>query len=400
MARVFTDLRITASIALVGALLTVALWPATVVVELTRVSRGPLVVTVDEEGRTRVRDRFVVATPVAGRVLRLELEPGDRLAAGDVVARLQPTAPALLDARTQAEALAGIKSAEASLGHARADEAQAHAMLTQAHRALSRSRRLDVVGGITPDELELRHTEVSRVAAHAQAAEFAVRVASAELERARIRETSLLTRDTGAPILVKAPVDGVVLQRFRESEGVVVTGEPLVEIGDIRRLEVVADVLSTDAVHVAPGSTATVAEWGGDTALAATVRRVEPTGFIKVSALGVEEQRVNVILDFEDAGEDYAPLGDAYRVDARIVLWQASAVLKVPTGALVRDAARWAVYVARDGRARRTIITLGRHTAREAEVTSGLVDGTMVIVHPGDQLRDGARIADRSLPAR
>jgi HlyD family secretion protein len=396
MARVFTDLRVVASIALIGGLLTVALWPRTVVVDVARVLRGPLVVTVDEEGRTRVRDRFLVAAPVAGRVLRIELDPGDRVSRGDVVARMLPAAPALLDARMHAETVAAVNSAEASLGHARTDEQQARAALAQAQRGLSRSRHLITGGATTIDELDARQTEVSLATKAAEAAAFAVRAAEAGVARARAHLATLVTSSTGGTVMVKAPIDGVVLQRLRESESTVSAGEPLVEIGDLRQLEIVTDLLSTDAVRVAPGAGATVAQWGGDTGLTATVRRIEPAGFTKVSALGVEEQRVNVVLDFVDPGEEYAPLGDAYRVDARIVLWEAADVVKVPTNALIRDGARWAVYLVDDGRARRTIVELGRHTGLEAEVTSGLSVGATVVVHPSDLLHDGVRIAPRA----
>jgi HlyD family secretion protein len=193
---------------------------------------------------------------------------------------------------------------------------------------------------------------------------------------------------------VRAPVDGVVLQRSRESESVVRAGEPLVEIGDPRQMEVVADLLSTDAVRVKPGARATIEQWGGDTPLEATVRRVEPAGFTKISALGVEEQRVNVVLDLVDAAEACAVLGDAYRVETRIVLWEAADVVKVPTNALFRDGGRWAVYVVTGGRAQRVLVEIAHQTPTEAEVTSGLTAGAMVIVHPGDRVRDGGRVAD------
>jgi HlyD family secretion protein len=365
-------------------------------VELARISRGPLVVSVDEEGRTRVRERFVVAAPVAGRVLRIELEPGDRVARGDVVARLQSEPPALLDARTRAEAVAAVASADAALGHARAEEQRARAALAQVERELTRTRKLTAAGVTTRQDLDTREAEAVLAAEATKAAVFAVHAASAELERARARVATSGTAHGAGTVTVRAPVDGVVLQRLRESESVVPAGEPLLAISDPRRIEIVTDLLSTDAVRVKPGARATIEEWGGDTPLPATVRRIEPAGFTKVSALGVEEQRVNVVLDFVDADEDSALLGDAYRVEARIVLWEADHVLRVPTNALVRDGVRWAVYVARNGRARRSIVELGHQTGQEAEVTAGLSEGAMVIVHPGDLVHDGVRIASRS----
>jgi HlyD family secretion protein len=396
MVRVFTDLRVLASIALTGGLLTVAMWPKTVLVDVARVVRGPLVVTVDEEGRTRVRDRFLIAAPVAGRVLRIELDPGDRVSRGDVVARLQPVAPPLLDARRQAEAVAELNSAEASLGGARADQQEARAALSQAQRDLLRGRHLIAAGATTAADLDARETEAALKTKAAETAAFVVRAAEADVTRARARLATSVSGDTDGSVMVKAPIDGVVLRRFRDSESSVPAGAPLIEIGDLRQLEIVTDLLSSDAVFVKPGAAASIPQWGGDVTLAATVRRIEPAGFTKVSALGVEEQRVNIVLDFEETGEDDVPLGDAYRVDTRIVLSEAADVLKVPTNALLRDGARWAVYVVNAGRARRTIVELGRHTGLEAEVTLGLSVGATVVVHPSDLLHDGVRIAARA----
>jgi HlyD family secretion protein len=396
MFRLVTDRRVLLSTGVVGGLLAIALWPGTVDVDLASVSRGPLVVTVAEEGRTRVRDRFVVAAPVSGRILRIDLEPGDRVARGDVVARLQPESPALLDVRTRAEAVAALQRADASLGHARAEEERARAALTHAERELTRTRQLTAGGATSKQDLDSREAEVHLAREAANAAAFAVRTAAAEVAQARARVATSAGASGGGTIMVTAPVDGVVLQRLRESESVVPAGEPLVAIGDLRQLEVVTDLLSTDAVRVAPGARATIEQWGGEIALDATVRRIEPAGFTKVSALGVEEQRVNVILDFADTGEACARLGDAYRVEARVVLWEAPDVLKVPTSALFREGDRWASFVASDGRARRTFVELGHQTGEEAEVISGLTEGAAVIVHPGDLVRDGVRIADRN----
>ena len=395
MLRLLTDRRLLLSAVVVGSLVGVALWPRAIVVDLAAVGRGPLVLTVDEEGQTRVRERFVVAAPVTGRILRIELEPGDRVSRGDIIARLQPEPPALLDARTRAEAIAAVESAQASLGHARAEEQRAQVALAQAQREVTRSRRLNMAGATAAQDLEAREADAALAAESAKAAAFAVRAASAELGRAAARVATPAPVNGGA-VTVRAPVDGVILQRLRESESVVPAGEPLIEIGDPRQLEIVTDLLSTDAVLVKPGARAMIEQWGGDTSLAATVRRVEPAGFTKVSALGVEEQRVNVVLDFIDAAEACALLGDAYRVEARIVLWEGRDVMKVPTSALFRDQGQWAVYVAADDRARRMLVQLGRQTGQEAEVTSGLSEGMMVIVHPGDQVRDGARITDRA----
>ena len=267
MFRLLTDRRLLLSAIVIGTLTAIALWPTAVAVDVAAVARGPLVVTVDEEGRTRVRDRFVVTAPVAGRVFRIELEPGDRVRRGDVIAGLEPASPSLLDARTRAEALAAVQSAEASFGHARAEEQCARAALAQAERELVRSRRLEAAGVTTAQDLEAREADVSLAGEAANAAAFAVRVATAEVERAKARMAPFPSAAGSGTVVVKAPVDGVVLQRLRESESVVPAGEPLVEIGDPRKIEIVTDLLSTDAVRVKPGTRAMIEQWGGNQSL-------------------------------------------------------------------------------------------------------------------------------------
>jgi HlyD family secretion protein len=379
----------------IGALLAVALWPDTIPVDAATASRGRIVVTVDEEGRTRVRDRFVVSAPVAGRVLRIELEPGDAVKRGDIVARVRPEMPALLDPRARAEAEAAIDSARAVLGRSRAEEQRARTTLARADRELARTTQLRAAGLATAQELELAQTEAAAAQEAVRAAAFAVRAATADLERAqaRLRPPS----DTSAPAVpVPAPADGVILRRLRESESVVPAGEPLVEIGDPSQLEVVSDLLSTDAVRVKPGARALIDQWGGGHALDARVRLVEPSGFTKISALGVEEQRVNVIVDFIDPAGAWKALGDGYRVEVRIVIAEQPNALKVPTSGLFREGERWAMYVIEDGRARRRFVELGLQTGVEAEVTKGLSAGDRIIVHPGDTMRDGARVTERT----
>jgi HlyD family secretion protein len=395
MFRLLKNRRVWISVAVVGALLAVALWPKATPVDVSPLSRGPLVVTIDEEGRTRVRDRFVVSAPVAGRVLRIELEPGDMVKRGQVVARVRAEASPLLDARTRAEAEAAVDSARAALGRARAEEQRAQAVQAQAKRELDRVRGLAREGVVTPQEVDARQADAQLSDESANAAAFAVRAATSELQRAQARLAPPTSDASGRVVAVAAPTDGVVLKRLRESESVVPAGDPLIEIGDPRQLEIVADLLSTDAVRVKPGARAIIEQWGGEKQLDAKVRRVEPAGFTKISALGVEEQRVNVVLDFNDPVSAWAALGDAYRVEVRIVTWEAADVLKVPTSALFRVGDKWAAYVLDGGRARQTIIGLGHQTGQEAEVTSGLSADARVILHPGDRLFDGARVSPR-----
>jgi HlyD family secretion protein len=393
--RLLLNRRVWISVGLVAALLAIALWPTAAPVDVGGVSRGSLVVTVDDEGMTRVRDRFVVSSPVAGRVLRIELEPGDPVTRGQMVAQVRAEPAPLLDERSRAEAQAAVERAQAALGRARAEEQRARAALSQLERELARIRELAKSRVVSRQELETREADARVAEESVNAAVFAVRASASELQAAQARLTPTNTRTLGRVVPINAPVDGVVLKRLRESESIVPAGDPLLEIGDPRQLEIVSDFLSTDAVRVKAGSRAFIEQWGGDKNLDARVRRVEPSGFTKISALGVEEQRVNIILDFVDPSAAWASLGDAYRVEVRIVVWEASNVLKVPTSALFRDRDRWAVYRFDANRARLTIIEIGQQTAQEAEVISGLTDGARVILHPGDTLTDGARVKER-----
>jgi HlyD family secretion protein len=249
---------------------------------------------------------------------------------------------------------------------------------------------------ISTQQLDAREAEARVAEEEMKAATFAVQAASAELERAEARLTTPRSPRAGSgTVAVTAPADGVILRRLRESESVVPAGEPLVEIGDPARLEIVADLLSTDAARIKEGSRAIIQQLDGDeTAPEATVRRIEPSGFTKVSALGVEEQRVNVILDLAYPGGEDTVLGDAYRVEVRVVVWEAQDVLKVPMSALFRAGDQWAVYLVRDGRARRTTVEIGHHNGREGEVLGGLPEGAHVIVHPSDAVQDGTRVRE------
>jgi len=393
--RLLFNRRVLISAAVVAGLLALALWPRTVPVDVGTVTRGALVVTVDDEGMTRVRDRFVVSSPVGGRVLRIELEPGDPVKRGQVIARVRAEAAPLLDERTRAEAQAAVERARAALGRAQAEEQRARASLAQLQRELARVRELAKDRVVSSQELETREADVRVAEASLNAAIFAVRAATSELQGALARLTPTNTNAAGRVVTVAAPSDGVVLKRLRESESIVPPGDPLLEIGDPTLLEIVSDLLSTDAVRVKAGARTIVEQWGGDKTLDARVRRVEPAGFTKISALGVEEQRVNVILDFMDPAAAWASLGDAYRVEVRIVIWEASNVLKVPTSALFREGDRWAVYRLDGGRAQRAVVELGHQTAQEAEVKSGLADGARVVLHPGDAIADGTRVKER-----
>jgi HlyD family secretion protein len=390
--------KVVAVLAFVALLLFMALRPATVPVDLAPVERGTLLVTVEEEGETRVRDRFVVSAPVAGQVLRINLEPGDPVREGEtVLATFLPAAPNPLDARSRAEAEAAVAAARATLGGTLAEQKRAEAALSLARSELARHRELFEKQIVSQQALDAARTEDRAAEEALRAAEFAMASAEHQLEMARAR----LLQATGGgraglPIEIRSPIDGVVFKRYRWSEAVVPVGEPLLELGDPRQLEIVSDLLSTDAVRVDPGDPVLIEQWGGDEALRGRVRLVEPSGFMKVSALGVEEQRVNVIVDFEDPVDAWEKLGDGYRVEVRVVIWEGEDVVKVPTSSLFRTGDDWAVFALASGRARLVPVALGRRNGVEAQVVSGLEPGQEVVVHPGDTLEDGARIARRA----
>lgn len=383
--------RLLAALALVLGLFAVALWPEKVPADVATVGRGPLLVTVDEEGETRVRERFVVSAPVAGRVLRIDLEAGDRVARGAVLASFLPVDPALLDARSRAEARAAAGAADSALGRARAELQRAEAALALARSEAARHRELARAQIVAAGVLEAKEAELRAAEEALRAARFAV--AGAGHERAMARARLDPPSGAGGAITIPSPVDGVVLRRLRESESVVAAGEPLLEVGDPRDLEIVSDMLSTDAVKVRPGNPVLVEQWGGDRTIHGTVRRVEPSGFMKVSALGVEEQRVNVVVDLADPEEAWTALGDGYRVEVRIVIWETKDAVKAPTTSLFRAGEKWSVFVVEDGRARARAVEIGRRNGLEAEVLEGLSAGERVILHPSDRIEEGVRVA-------
>ena len=383
------------ALAAFGALAAVAFWPTAVTVDVTTVARGPLTVTIDEDGDTRVHHRFVVSAPLAGRVERIDLDPGDTVAKGAPIARLHGEPAQFLDARSRAEATAAVDAARGLVGRARADEQRARAALNLATADLAREEALAASGLTTRQSLDARRSTVVTAREAVSAAGFAVAAATADLEGARARLLPTSLDGGGRVVTVTAPVTGVVLKRFLDSESVVSAGAKLVELGDPSHVEIVADLLSSDAVRVRPGMRVGLTEWGGDRAMGGVVERVEPSGFTKISALGVEEQRVNVIIDVDDDGAAWSAMGDGFRVEVAITIWHADDVVTVPTGALCRTGADWAVFVVVDGRARRTGLTLGHRTPLAAEVTAGLEAGARVVVHPPDTLADGDRVTAR-----
>ena len=392
--RFLKNTRLIAGVIVVVGIVAAAMWPSSLEVGVTRVGRGPMQVTIDEDGVTRIRDRFVVSAPVAGRLQRVELEPGDSVVGGKtVVARLTTAESPLLDPRTSGELTAGVDAARAAVGHAQAERARTVAELERARTTLRRQQELMKAGAIASDALDASETAVMTAQEAARAAEFTVSRSEYELQLARARLQA--PPAAGRAVEVVAPVSGVILKRLHESETVVPVGDPIVEIGDPSRIEIVADFLSTDAVRIPPTAAVLIEQWGGSQPLMGKVRRVEPAGFMKVSALGVEEQRVNVIIDFVDPAAAGKRLGDAYRVDVRVILWQDDNVLKVPVGTLFRRGESWASFVVNDERAHLTTVMLGQRNATEAQVASGLSQGQTVVLHPPDTLMDGTRVKAR-----
>lgn len=361
-----------------------ALWrPEPVRVETARAMRRPLRVTVDEEGETRVRDRFVLAAPVPGRVARIALREGDSVRRGMIVARIFP---APLDPRTRQEAAARLEAAEDAQRASSAAVAQARAAFDQAQRERKRAQSLVADNAIAAEGRERTELEEELRAREWESAEFRAQAAAHDVEVARAALVS-----GGEPISIRSPVPGSILRVPEPSERVVAAGTPLIEVGDRTRLEIVADLLSADAVKVPRGAPMLIEGWGGET-LRGRVRLVEPSAFTKISALGVEEQRVNVIGDLADPPP---ALGDRYRVEIRIVTWSADSVLTVPASALFRFGDGWRLFVVEEGRARSRDVKIGHRTSLDAEVITGVREGEIVIRYPSDRVSDGVRVVER-----
>lgn len=367
-------------------------------VELASVTSGPLEVTVGDEGRTRIRDIYVVSAPVAGTKLRIEMDPGDPVVAGKTrLATLLPVTAGFLDARAQGRAQAALTQAIAEEKRARAALAQARADLILAQKELKRSKALPLGQTVSEQKRDIAQRNLD--AATARRDQARAGLAMAEAGVAAARATLISPAQTppapGQPLEIHAPVSGKVLRVLAESAAVVAAGAPLMEVGDPHNLEIAVDLLSQDAVRVSPGDAVIIENWGGPRPLAGRVRRIDPSGFTKISALGVEEQRVYVVIDFTSPPEAWQTLQDAYRVEVRIIVWRAEKVLRVPVSALFRQGKGWSVFVDKGGRAQRRAVTIGAQNAILAEVRAGLRDGERVIVHPGKAVHDGVRLHER-----
>ena len=381
--------------AAVGLAILYGFMPRPVPVETAKVSRGSLQVTIEEEGKTRVRDRFVVSAPVAGYMHRVELDVGDAVRKDQTIVELEPLRSAILDPRSREAAETSVRSAEASL---RAAEERARASAANeeyARKNRDRIQKLFGAGYVSKDELEQADSEAKKAEANRLSAEAEAKGARSELDRARTALKYSAAEGTGNRnriVKIGTPVSGRVLKLHRESEGVVDSGDPIIDVGDPSRLEIKVEVLSEDAVKIKPETTVLFERWGGDQALLGKVRAVEPAAFTKISSLGVEEQRVLVIADITSLPESWQKLGDGYRVEARFIIWKGENILQVPVSALFRKGESWVVFVMKNGRALLRQVEVGQRTGFAAEIISGLSEGEEVIIHPGDSISEGTRV--------
>ena len=388
--------------ALVGGLVW-AFWPEPVPVDIAEAEPGPMQVTVAAEGVSRVREPYLVTAPITGTAARSPVAVGDNVARGEtVVAVITPAAPALLDARSRAEAEAALREARATLEVARVNLARAETDLAHAEANLARNRELAARGVIPQRMLEdsLQMVETNRAAVEAGRSEIEMREATLARAQAVLMGPGVRPNDLPAEEAVEigAPQSGTVLWLEDESARLVQAGAALLSIGDLADLEIEVDLLSADAVRLVPGAAATVERWGGDADLEAVVRRIDPRGFTRVSALGIEEQRVRVFLDLVSPPEARTGLGDAFRVFVRIVVWETEEALQLPISALFRSDGGWAVFRVEEGRARLTPVDIGRRTQTRAQVLSGLSAGDQVVAFPGDRVTEGSRVVPRELP--
>ena len=387
----------TAVIVLAFALLS---WPKPIPVDLAVVSRANMEVTVDEDARTRIRRVYTVSAPLTGTVLERTLDVGDRVTAnGTVVAVMKPAASSFHDPRLHQELQSALGAAEAGVTLAEAERRRTEAALTLSRTELRRTRELAAQGALARNTLDkaIAEVETNEAALASVQAEIQVRRNERDSAATRLRNPSGANdspTEPGCCVQIRAPVTGQILRLIRDSEAVVQAGTPLIDIGDPQDLEIVAELLSTDAVLVRPGQTVHIDGWGGPN-IEGRVKRVEPGGFMKISALGIEEQRVRVVIDFTDPPDKWRNLGHDYRVVVHVVTWKGAGVLTVPIGGLFRYNDHWAVYRDDAGRAKRAEITIGHRNSRVAEILSGLSEGDRVVVHASDRVRDGLRISQR-----
>lgn len=379
--------------------LVLAFSPRPVSVDTALVVKGHYEQTIEEDGKTRVKERYTVSSPLSGTLERIQLHAGDAVDDGTVLATIQPVQPPLLDARSRRELSARLAAAQASRLRAETSVEAARVAAAYAKRELSRTRALAKGNAIAQSELDRAELEARARDEELEAAVFGARVARHEVEMARAALAQASgKRDrqhSGQSWQIRSPVHGVVLRVLQQSAGVVNAGTPLLQLADPAALEVVVDVLSTDAVAIQPGDPVHIDRWGGPRPLLGRVRLIEPSATTKLSALGVEEQRVDTVIDLLSPHDQWKALGDGFRVEARITTYEKDGAVKVPASALFRDDGSWAVYLADSDRARKRKLELARRGGTEAMVASGVKPGQRVIIYPGDAIKDGTRISVR-----
>jgi HlyD family secretion protein len=367
-------------------------------VDLVSVTRGPLQITIEEEGRTRLKERFTVSAPTAGYLRRINAKVGDPVQKGQIVADLEPLQSQALDPRSRATAEAAVSAAEASQTAAIERERVATADADYIEKRLERLKALYAKGSISKDQFDQIDSETQKARALQRSAAAAVNVARSELERAKITLqsfTSVKRNGKQDTVAITSPVSGSVFRIYHESEGTVMVGQPLMDIGDAKNLEVRVEVLSSDAVKIKEGTAVLFKRWGRDEPLTGKVRLVEPAGFTKISSLGVEEQRVLVIVDITSPPEEWRVLGDGYRMEAHFIVWEGKDILQVPASALFRSGEGWAVFVEEKGKARKRVVEAGQRNGLTAEIISGLKEKEKVIAYPEDSINDGTKIKAR-----
>jgi HlyD family secretion protein len=389
MKRILNTLVLLFVIAVVVGLLVMWLRPTPLRVDVSTASRGPMRVTVDGEGKTRVRDRYVVAAPVAGRLRRITLRRGDNVSQRQLLAEIEPLPLAPLDPRQRAEAIGRVRAAEDAKAEVDRMVERYRASYEQAGRDLKRAETLAQEGVVSRQEVEDTQTAVATSLREYEALRSRAERAAHDVEIARAALMAANRSPASATVTVQAPVGGTVLRVLEESERVVSAGTPLLELSNPSNIEAVIELLSTDAVKVTPGAVVFIENWGGPGALEGRVRLVEPSAFTKVSALGIEEQRVNVVIELTDGG---SRLGDGYRVEGRVVVWETTDALRVPVSALFRRGDNWSLFCVENGIARLQDVEIGNLTSSEAEVTNGLEEGAVVITHPAKDITDGTRV--------
>ncbi|PKN51314.1 MAG: efflux transporter periplasmic adaptor subunit [Deltaproteobacteria bacterium HGW-Deltaproteobacteria-13] len=383
---------------IVAVLLVYGFLPKTQKVDLVPVTRGPLQITIEEEGRTRLKERFVISAPTAGYMRRIHAKVGDPVKKGQVVATLEPLQSQALDPRSRATGEASVFAADASLKAAIERERAATADADYTQQRLERLKALYAKGSIAKDQFDQIDSEARKARAVQRSAGAAVNVAKSELDRAKIalqNFTAVKRSGKNDAVKVTSPLNGVVYRVYRESEGAVNVGDPLMDVGNTGDLEVRVEVLSSDAVKIKKGTPVLFKRWGNDEPLAGIVRLVEPAGFTKISSLGVEEQRVLVIVDITSPPEKWQVLGDGYRMETHFIIWEGKNILQIPASALFRLGKDWAVFVEERGKARRRVVSVGQRNGLTAEILSGLKENEKVIAYPDDSIGEGTKIRQR-----